>query len=105
MATTTEGKVKKKLRQMFARYEPELYYFMPVQTGYGAPGLDFHCVFRGWAFFVETKAPGKKLTPRQKFTAAAMERAGGKIFVVSDEFDIDRVENALCTRILTEPTE
>jgi hypothetical protein len=88
MATTPEGKVKAKVKKLFAQFGTELYYFMPVQCGYGSVGLDFHCCYRGVAFAVETKA-GKgqnhsagKITARQKATIAAMQRASMTVFVV-----------------------
>lgn len=31
---------------------------------------------------IETKAPGKKPTPRQELTIKAVEAAGGKVFVI-----------------------
>jgi hypothetical protein len=41
---TPEGRVKSDVRKLLNRYE--VYYFMPVQMGYGAAGLDFHCVVK-----------------------------------------------------------
>ena len=59
--------------------------FMPVQTGYGTAGLDFECCIRGWFVAIETKKDAKaKLTPRQLGTKAAIEDAGGLVFVVYD---------------------
>jgi hypothetical protein len=66
--TTPEGRVKNRVKDILAKYK--VYYFMPVQTGYGAAGLDFHCVVRSKdtpiAFFIETKALDKELTARQR---------------------------------------
>lgn len=83
---TPEGKVKEKVKKMLKQHKA--YYFMPVQQGFGAPGLDFHGAFKGRAFAVECKAPGKKLTARQKITIMTMEEAGMKVFVIGEyEFD------------------
>ena len=41
---TPEGKVKKKIKEVLDEYG--VYYFMPVQHGYGPRGVDFHCVMR-----------------------------------------------------------
>ena len=63
---------------------------MPVQNGMGAPSLDFICCHKGVYFAVETKAPGKKLTPRQEHTVSQIQKAGGKCFVVDgDGFELD----------------
>ncbi len=67
--------VKRVLKEMGA------YQFWPVQTGMGAPTLDCLCCYRGRFFAIETKAPGKKPTPRQHQTIAAIHAAGGIIFL------------------------
>jgi hypothetical protein len=56
---------------------------MPVQTGYGSPTLDYLGSSRGRAFAIETKAPGKKPTVRQKAIIKEMEHAGMKVFVIA----------------------
>lgn len=81
---TPEGKVKDKVKALLKQHEPDCYYFMPVQNGMGKPGLDFHCHMKGFAFYIETKAPGKKLTPRQELTKQEMEEAGAPVFVVGE---------------------
>lgn len=58
---------------------------MPVQTGYGAPALDFLLCIRGRFIAIETKAPGKKLTPQQEITKTQIETAGGIVLIVWDE--------------------
>ena len=92
---TPEGRVKKRLKEMFAKFEPELYYFMPVQTGYGSDGLDFHCSYLGRAFVVETKAPGEKLTPRQRNTKTRIERSHTPVFVCENDEHIAFIRNFL----------
>lgn len=97
---TPEGKVKAKVKQLFKEYEWQIYYFMPVQTGYGGPGLDFHCSAFGKAFYVETKAPGKDLTPRQKITAYSMRQSGAKVFVVSGKDSLKELATWLSEQYL-----
>ena len=93
MAQTAEGKVKAMLKSMFRKYRPDLYWFCPVQCGYGAAGLDFHCVYQGHAFMVETKGSmGGKLTPRQEATKLEMEKSGAEVFVVRCRENVDEVE-------------
>ena len=79
---TPEGKVKAAVKKLLGEYS--VYYFMPVQNGMGKPGLDFHCHLHGVAFSIETKAPGKKPTPRQEVTIADMEASGAMVFVIDD---------------------
>lgn len=78
---TLEGKVKAKVKKILNACD-SMYYFMPVQTGYGAPTLDilgFHC---GLGFAIETKAAGKKLTRRQEVIKKDMELSGIPVFVI-----------------------
>jgi penicillin-binding protein-related factor A (putative recombinase) len=83
--STPEGKVKKQVKALLKQYGA--YYHMPVQTGYGAPTLDFIGCYRGRYFGIETKAPGKKPTPRQELTMAMINEAGGAVFVIDSEPD------------------
>ena len=83
MSSTPEGKVKKEVNKLLKHFG--VYKFMPVQAGYGKPGLDYHCIYRGLAMGIETKAPGKKLTPRQELTKSEVEEAGGPVFVIGEE--------------------
>ena len=79
MATTPEGKVKADIKKLAARLNCWIY--MPVSNGMGAATLDFHCAYRGRAFLIEAKAPGKRPTPRQRNTIAAAEARGVPSFV------------------------
>lgn len=79
---TPEGKVKAMVKRELEKL-PKMYRFMPVQNGMGKPGLDFFLCAGGWFIAIETKAPGKSLTPRQEQTKAEIEAADGLVFVVS----------------------
>lgn len=81
--STPEGIVKNKVKKVLKLFDA--YWHCPVQNGMGAPSLDFVCCYRGRYFAIETKAPGKKPTDRQKVTISDIERAGGKVFVISDD--------------------
>lgn len=81
MAGTPEGKVKRAITNIL-KNSPECYYFMPVQTGYGSPTLDYLGCSKGRAFAIEAKAPGKEPTTRQRAIIAQMERTGMKVFVI-----------------------
>ena len=80
---TPEGKVKAKVKHLLKQYS--VYQHWPVQTGYGSACLDCHACHLGRYFAIETKAPGKKLTPRQELTKEAIEAGGGVVFVVGEK--------------------
>lgn len=87
---TPEGKVKAKVKRILNR--ADAYYFMPVQTGYGTPTLDFLCFHRGCGFAIETKAPGKKPTKRQEAIIHDIELTGAEVFVIDGaDKDYDRL--------------
>lgn len=96
---TPEGRVKAAVKRMREHLEQEtgepVYSFMPVQNGMGAPALDFYWCFHGRFFAIETKAPGKTLTARQKETRKQIERAGGIVFVAEDQADVEQIKNSL----------
>lgn len=94
MATTPEGKVKKTVSALL-RSVPDLYYFMPVPSGYGESTLDYLGCYRGKFFAVETKAPGKKPTDRQNMMIERMTKAGAKVFVIDG--DITDLKNWIDT--------
>jgi hypothetical protein len=74
---TPEGEVKEKVKKLLNKYG--VYYDMNVPFGYGKQTLDFVCCAFGMYLAIETKAPDKKLTARQKKTALDMRRAGGVV--------------------------
>jgi hypothetical protein len=78
-----EEKVKAAVKKVLLKYGA--YWHMPVQNGFGAPSLDLICCLKGKYFAIETKAPGKKPTPRQETTIAAIRAAGGKVFVIDGD--------------------
>lgn len=80
---TEESKVKKKVSTLLKKYAA--YYEMPVPSGFGKSGLDYQGCFHGRYFAIETKAPGKKPTPRQELTIKAIEAASGKVFVIDGD--------------------
>ena len=84
MAQTPEGKVKAKVSHLL-KQASGMYYFMPVQGGFGAASLDYLGCYLGRFFAIETKKPGAKPTDRQKQTIASIERAGGKVFVIDGD--------------------
>ena len=93
--STPEGKVKNKVNKALAKYGAQVYRFMPVQMGYGAPALDYFLCAIGVFIAVETKVKGKKLTPRQVATKTQIENADGKVFVVDDDKSLKKLTEYL----------
>lgn len=90
--STPEGKVKAKVKKARLRLIDEgfkVWSFMPVQMGYGAPGLDFFWCVNGFWVSIETKVKGKKMTPRQEQTADEIRNADGLVFVVDDDESLE----------------
>jgi len=84
---TPEGRVKQKVKEILGEY-PGLYYYMPVQTGFGQTSLDFIGCYAGRFFAVETKREGKKPTLKQLETIERMQTAGAQTFVIVGEDDV-----------------
>lgn len=81
--STEEFKVKKMVSKVLD--EHGVYRHSPVMNGMGAPSLDFICCHKGKYLAIETKKPGGKPTPRQETTIAAIEAAGGEVFVIDGD--------------------
>ena len=95
-----EYHIKAKVNKALAAL-PKMYRFMPVQRGLGAATLDYLICAGGWFISIETKAKGKKLTPRQEQTKAEIEAADGLVFVVDDEESLNyAMERIKCCCIL-----
>jgi len=92
---TPEGLVKAAVKSVLDPLKPVLWYYMPVQSGYGRRVLDFVGCWRGQMFAVETKAPGGHLTKYQELTVTEMEMAGAKVFVVDGPGSLKELETWL----------
>lgn len=86
---TPEGKVKAEVKKILASFGDKIDGFWPVPSGYGESHLDYVGCANGWFFCIETKAPGKKPTPRQLERMRRVDNAKGLVFVIdgTDEFD------------------
>lgn len=87
---TPEGIIKDKVKAVLKKHKA--WWHMAVVNGMGEPTLDFTVCLSGWAIFIETKAPGKKPTPRQEVTIAAMRAAGAQVFVISTEEQVQQLD-------------
>lgn len=72
-----------------------LYSNWPVPAGFGTPTLDCFGCYYGMFFAVETKAPGKKPTPRQNLVIEQMREAGGAVFVIDGDEGVTRLKDWL----------
>lgn len=94
---TPEGRIKSLIKKylftLHSLHSPvDLYYEMPVPTGFGKSGLDFTCCINGRFVAIEAKAPHEWLTPRQRKTSLNILRAGGKVFVISGPEGLDALK-------------
>lgn len=65
------------------------WYYMPVQNGMGVSGIpDFVGCHYGRFWAVEAKAPGKQSNPNQAQRIREIEKAGGRVWVVSSWDDL-----------------
>jgi hypothetical protein len=81
---TPEGKVKQDVKKLL--HERGIWFYMPVQTGYGVGGIpDFICCWKGLFIGIECKAPGREstTTPAQRRCLTEVREHGGRAVVVS----------------------
>lgn len=72
-----------------------MYRHMPVPYGYGASTLDYLICYRGRFIAVETKAPGKKPTDRQKMIIQQILAAGGVALVVDGDTALEQLREVM----------
>lgn len=83
---TPEGRTKKRITAMLK--DVDVYYFMPVQFGYGEDTVDYlGCRRDGQMFAIEAKRHLGDPTDRQKATLKRMREHGCQTFVCDDESD------------------
>jgi hypothetical protein len=80
---TEEGLLKDKVKRYLDAL-PRIYRYMPVPSGYGQQTLDFLCCIDGRFVGIETKAKGKKPTPRQTKCIEEIKKADGAAFWCDD---------------------
>lgn len=85
---TPEGKVKLAVKKLLSAYQP--YTFWPVQTGFGGRTLDCLGIYKSFGFAIETKRPGKTLTPLQLATTRDIVDQGAPVFVIGERaYEVD----------------
>ena len=96
MGLTPEGQVKKAVKKWLT--ERGIWYYMPMQNGFGKVGIpDFLCCWNGHFFAIETKAPGRRneTTPNQDARIEEIRQAKGWAMVVDDVSQLDEFEITL----------
>jgi len=84
MATTPEAKVKAKIKTILK--EHNVYYAMPIGSGYGNAGVpDFLCCLQGQFVAIEAKAGKGKTTALQEKNLRDILMSGGHAWVVNEE--------------------
>ena len=83
MAATPESKVKAKIKLILKKHD--IYYAMPIGTGYGNSGVpDFLCCINGKFVAVEAKAGKGTTTALQEKNLKNIIESGGDAWVVSE---------------------
>jgi pantoate kinase len=84
MASTPERKVKERIKHLLK--ENNVYYAMPMGTGYGNSGVpDFLCCVNGQFLAIEAKAGKNKPTALQEKNIADIRASGGIALVVNED--------------------
>ena len=83
MASTPEAKVKEKIKKILK--EHNVYFAMPMGTGYGNSGVpDFLCCVGGHFLAIEAKAGKGIPTALQEKNMRDIKAAGGTALVVNE---------------------
>jgi pantoate kinase len=83
MATTPEAKVKAKIKAILKAHN--VYYAMPIGTGYGNSGVpDFLCCVNGKFVAIEAKAGKGEATALQLKNLGDINRAGGYTLIIRE---------------------
>lgn len=83
MASTPEAKVKEKIKKILK--EHNVYFAMPMGTGYGNSGIpDFLCCVNGHFLAIEAKAGKGIPTALQEKNLRDIKAAGGTALVVNE---------------------
>jgi len=84
VAATPEAKVKAKIKKILKDHN--VYYTMPIGTGYGSSGVpDFLCCVNGNFLAIEAKAGKGTTTALQDKNIRDIKQAGGTAAVIAEE--------------------
>lgn len=89
-----EAGVKLRVKEILTA-TPNCWWYMPVQTGYGAQGIpDFIICLGGKFIAIETKFGSNAVTAWQEKQLESIHTAGGVVFVVRED-DLPALEAQL----------
>jgi pantoate kinase len=84
MAKTPEAKVKDKIKKILK--DNNVYFAMPIGTGYGSSGVpDFLCCVNGHFLAIEAKAGKGTTTALQEKNLREIKQCGGTAAVIAEE--------------------
>ena len=93
MASTPESKIKAKIKAILKAHN--VYYAMPIGTGYGNSGVpDFLCCVNGKFLAIEAKAGKGQATALQLKNLQAVNNAGGYACIIN-ETNLDYLTNVI----------
>lgn len=93
MATTPEAKVKAKIKAILKAHN--VYYAMPIGTGYGNSGVpDFLCCVNGKFLAIEAKAGKGQATALQLKNMQAINLAGGYTCIINEN-NLENLTNVI----------
>jgi hypothetical protein len=93
MAATPEAKVKAKIKQILK--EHNVYYAMPMGTGFGNSGVpDFLCCVNGFFVGIEAKAGSNQPTALQWKHLKDINTAGGYTLLINEN-NIEYLTNVI----------
>ena len=101
MGMTKEGRIKLSVDRVLQRVQsanlarPDVWWFKPVQAGFGTRALDYIGCIKGRFFAIETKRPGEYLTRFQKLTALQMMLAGAAVWIITEYETVEAFERWL----------
>ena len=84
MAATPESKVKAKIKTILKKHD--IYYAMPIGTGYGNSGVpDFLCCINGKFMAIEAKAGTGQATALQLKNLQLINACGGYTLIIRED--------------------
>jgi hypothetical protein len=88
---TPEGTVKDGIKVVLDAKGTDLYYFMPVQQGFGKRTVDFLVCYKGMFLAIEAKRSGARAKKFQADLLETIRDAHGHGMVTDDARDVEKL--------------
>lgn len=88
---TPEGTIKDDIKKLLESKGSALYYFMPVQQGFGKRGLDFFVCYKGMFIAIECKRRGGRAQRFQADLVDTVRDAHGHALVADNAHDVENL--------------